>query len=84
MKTHLEDRGNNKKVSLDSDSKLQLSDLISSIEFRISKHYEFIKRDEKVILENIDFHDIVTSAMERINERKAKIGELREFIEYCL
>ena len=84
MKTHLEDSHNNKRVEKDESGKLLLSDLISSVEFRIAKHREFIKRDEQVILDNVYCANIVTDAIERINERKAKISELREFIRYCL
>jgi hypothetical protein len=84
MKTHLEDSNNNKRVKKDEGGKLLLSDVISSVEFRIAKHREFIKRDEQVILDNVDFANIVTDAIERINERRAKIGELKEFIQHCL
>jgi hypothetical protein len=84
MKTHLEDSHNNKRVKKDESGKLFLSDVINSVEFRIAKHREFIKRDEQVILDNVDYANIVTDAIERINERKAKIGELQEFIEHCL
>ena len=84
MKTHLEDLHNNKRVKKDENGKLFLSDVISSVEFRIAKHREFIKRDEQVILDNVDYANIVTDAIERINERRAKIGELQEFTQNCL
>ena len=54
MKTHLEDSHNNKRVKKDESKKLLLSDVISSVEFRIAKHREFIKRDEQVIVDNVD------------------------------
>lgn len=84
MKTHLEDSHNNKRVKKDESGKLLLSDVISSVEFRIAKHREFIKRDEQIIVDNVDCANIVTDAIERINERRAKIGELQEFIQHCL
>lgn len=84
MKTHLEDSHNNKRVKKYESGKLLLYDVISSVEFRIAKHREFIKRDEQVIIDNVGYANIVTDAIERINERKAKIGELKEFIQYCL
>ena len=84
MKTHLEDSHNNKRVKKDESEKLLLSDVISSVEFRIAKHREFIKRDEQVIVDNIEYANIVTDAIERINERRAKVGELKEFIQHCL
>jgi hypothetical protein len=84
MKTHLEDGHNNRRLKADESGKLLPSDVISSVEFRITKHREFIKRDEQVILDNVGFASIVTEAIERINERKAKIGELQEFIQHCL
>lgn len=84
MKTHLEDSHNNNRVKKDESKKLLLSDVISSVEFRIAKHREFIKRDEQVIVDNVDCANIVTDAIERINERRAKIGELQEFIQHCL
>lgn len=84
MKTHLQDSHNNKRVKKDESGKLFLSDVISSIQFRIAKHCEFIKRDEQVIVDNVDCANIVTDAIERINERRAKIGELQEFIQHCL
>lgn len=84
MKTHLEDSHNNKRVTSDESGKLLLSDVISSVEFRIVKHREFIKRDEQIIVDNVDCANIVTDTIERINERRAKIGELQEFIQHCL
>lgn len=84
MKTHLEDSHNNKRVKNDENGKLFLSDVIDSVEFRIVKHREFIKRDEQIIVDNVDCANIITDAIERINERRAKIGELQEFIQHCL
>jgi hypothetical protein len=83
MKTHLEDPHNNKKVKVDN-GKLEMSELISSIEFRIAKHREFQKKDKQVIIDNADFPEIVKDALERILERNIKIKELKEFIEYSL
>jgi len=84
MKTHLEDSYNNKKIETDKNGTLLLSDLINSIQYRIDKHIQYIKYDEQVIIDNIDYTNIITDAIERINERKAKIGELKEFIQLCL
>ena len=53
----------------------------------ISKHREFIKRHEQVILDNVNFANIITDEVNNINERKAKIEELKELkelIEYSL
>ena len=83
MKTHLEDEENNIRIKQDN-GKILLSDIIDSIEFRIIQHKKFIKRDEEEILRHVDCVEIVSKVVERINERKAKIGELREFIKYCL
>jgi hypothetical protein len=84
MKTHLRDRENNIRANIDLDGKIILSELKEIIEFRIAKHNEFIKRDKLIISENVDFPNVVTEAIERINEREAKIGELDEFIKCCL
>lgn len=84
MKTHLEDSHNNKRVKKDESGKLLLSDVISSVEFRIAKHREFQKKDRQVIIDNADFPEIIKDAIERIFERDAKIGELKELIQHCL
>ena len=57
---------------------------MKSIEFRIKKHREFIKRHEEVIIDNVNFANIITDDISKINERKAKIEELKELIEYSL
>jgi len=84
MSTNLEDTHNSRKVTIDENKKLFLSDVIKSIEFRISKHREFIKRHEKIILDNVNFTNIVADEIEKIKERKAKIEELKELLEYSL
>lgn len=84
MKTSLIDSHNNKKVIPNKDGNVQLSEIRDSIRFRISKHYEFIKRDRSIIENNVDFTNIITDAVERINERSVKIRELRELLDYSL
>lgn len=84
MKTHLEDSHNNKQVTFTNDGQVNISVVVDSIEFRIIKHREYIEKDKITILENIDFSNIVQEAVERIIERKAKIGELEELIKYSL
>jgi len=84
MKTFLEDTENNKKVRIDDDGKVLLSEIESSILFRIEKHREFIKRSEETIINNVEFANIITDEIEKINERKAKIGELKELLEYSI
>lgn len=84
MKTHLEDSHNNRKVKKDESGKLLLSDVISTIEFRITKHREFQMKDKQVIINNSGFPEIVKDAVERIFERDAKIGELKELIQHFL
>lgn len=84
MSTNLEDAHNSRKVTIDENKKLFLSDVIKSIEFRISKHREFIKKHEQVIVDNVNFTNIITDEINNINERKAKIEELKELIEYSL
>lgn len=84
MKTHLQDPHNNKRVKKNESGKMFLSDVISSVEFRITKHREFQLKDKQIIIDNVDFPEIVKDAVERIFERNAKIGELKELIQYCL
>ena len=55
MKTHLEDTNNNKKVKLDENGKINLSDIKTSVEFRIMKHREYIKKSEQTIIDNVVF-----------------------------
>jgi len=59
---------------------------VKSIEFRISRHREFMKRHEQVILvlDNVNFANIITDEINNINERKAKIEELKVLLQYSL
>lgn len=84
METHLEEDYDNKRVKKDEFGKFSSSELIKSIESRIVQHRELIKRDEGLIYDGVDCVEVVTSSIERIKERNAKIGELRELIEDCL
>ena len=84
MLTYLKDTENNICVIEDDSGKMLKSDIIRSIEYRIAKHLEHNKRDEHGVLGNVSFGNAITSAKERIKERQAKIGELKEFIKYCL
>ena len=76
MKTHLEDTNNNKKVKLDENGKINLSDIKTSVEFRIMKHREYIKKSEQTIIDNVDCANIITLEIEKINEREANIAGL--------
>lgn len=84
MKTNLQDKNNNRPVSPDADGKVLVADVIQSLKYRIKKHQEYIDKESQTVVENIDCIDIATAAMERINERQVKIGELQEIIDCCL
>jgi hypothetical protein len=79
MKTTLED--DNIRLSLPPEIR---SEIIKSLEHRIEMHRSHIKRNQQAILDNVEFSNIVTEEIERLNERKAKVGELQEIIKYCL
>lgn len=84
MNTNLKDPENNLKLLHDDIGKIQLSNVIECINFRILKHKEFIKKHQIMIARNIDFINIITDEANKINERKAKIEELRELIKHSL
>jgi len=81
-RTTLRDSENNKLISADENNKLLLSDVVSSVRFRISKHLEFITRDFELIKNNIGYTEIIAEALERIKSRQDKIDELEEFLRY--
>jgi predicted ribosome quality control (RQC) complex YloA/Tae2 family protein len=81
-RTTLRDSENNKLISADENNKLLLSDVVSSVRFRISKHREFITRDFELIKNNIGYTEIIAEALERIKSRQDKIDELEEFLRY--
>ena len=81
-RTTLRDSENNKLISADENNKLLLSDVVSSVRFRISKHLEFIARDFELIKNNIGYTEIIAEALERIKSRQDKIDELEEFLRY--
>lgn len=83
-RTTLQDAENNKRVKKDESDKLFLSDVISSVKFRIAKHRQFIERDYETIQNNIGFSNIIDDALIRIKSREDKIDELNEFLEHCL
>lgn len=83
-RTTLRDPENNKRVKEYENGKLLRSEVISSIEFRIEKHLEFIKREYKTIKDNIGFSNIIEDSLIRIKSREDKIDELNEFLEHCL
>lgn len=84
MKTYLEDSVNNRIVKVDENGKVFLSEIKKSIEHRIAKHMEYIDEDILYIKENFYLAELVLEKAERINERYAKIGELKEFLEFSL
>ena len=45
--TTLEDSENNIEINIDEKGNCSVSDVVKSIEFRIKKHREFIKRDRE-------------------------------------
>lgn len=51
------------------------------IVLRMKKHVEKIEIDKVVIIDNIDFPDIVSKAIERIKSRQAKIEEIEEILQ---
>jgi predicted ribosome quality control (RQC) complex YloA/Tae2 family protein len=81
--TTLEDPENNREITIDESGNCSIPDVVKSIEFRIKKHREFIKRDREVITDNIEYFNIISDATKRIEHRIAKIAELKELLE-CL
>ena len=79
--TTLEDPENNREISIDESGNCSISDVVKSIEFRIKKHREFIKRDREVITDNVEYFNIISDAVKRIEHRTAKIAELTELIQ---
>lgn len=54
--------------------------LVNSINLRVEKHKEHIKRDRQLIVDNLLFVNIVNDAHERIKDRLAKIEEAMEIL----
>jgi predicted ribosome quality control (RQC) complex YloA/Tae2 family protein len=79
--TTLGDPENNIEIEIDDSGNCPVSNVIKSIEFRIKKHREFIKRDRKTITDNIEYFNIISEATKRIEHRTAKIAELTELLE---
>jgi predicted ribosome quality control (RQC) complex YloA/Tae2 family protein len=79
--TTLEDPENNREIKVYVNGSCSVSDVVKSIEFRIKKHREFIKRDREVIKDNAEYLNIISDAIKRIEHRTAKIAELTELIE---
>ena len=52
------------------------------IVLRMKKHIEKIEIEKGVIIDNIDFPEIVSKANERIKSRQAKVEELEEILQY--
>ena len=81
--TTLEDPENNREITIDEFGNCSIPDIIKSIEFRIKKHREFIKRDREVIVNNVEYLNMISDAVKRIEHRTTKVSELTELIE-CL
>lgn len=79
--TTLEDPENNREIKIYENGSCSVSDVVKSIEFRIKKHREFIKRDREVIKDNVEYFNIISDAAKRIEHRMAKIAELTELIQ---
>ena len=79
--TTLEDPENNREVKVYANGSCSVSDVIKSIEFRIKKHREFIKRDREIIKDNVEYLNIMSDAIERIDQRNLKIAELTELLQ---
>lgn len=80
--TSLIDIENNLKNFIDNNNAIIKEEIKNSINFRIEKHREFIKKSKAVIIENIDYLNIVEAESNKIIARKNKINELRELAEY--
>lgn len=78
--TTLEDPENNREINIDEKGNCSVSDVVKSIEFRIKKHREFIKRDREAITNNVEYFNIISDAIERIHQRNLKIAELTELL----
>jgi hypothetical protein len=78
--TTLEDPENNREINIDEKGNCPVSDVVKSIEFRIKKHREFIKRDREAITDNVEYFNIISDAAKRIEHRMAKIAELTELL----
>jgi hypothetical protein len=78
--TTLEDPENNREINIDEKGNCSVSDVVKSIEFRIKKHREFIKRDREAIADNVEYVNIMSDAIERIHQRNLKIAELTELL----
>lgn len=53
------------------------------IEERISIHRKKIEEHRQLIIDHIDFPNIVNELNEKINFRLAKIEEAEQILEYC-
>jgi hypothetical protein len=80
--TSLVDIENNLKIFTDNNNAKIIDEIKNSINFRIQKHREFIKKSKSVIIDNIDYLNIVETETNKIIARKNKIIELRELAEY--
>jgi hypothetical protein len=80
--TSLIDFENNLKIKTDINNKIIIGEIKDTINFRIKKHREFIKKSKAIILENIDYLNIVEDETNKIVARKNKINELRELAEF--
>lgn len=80
--TSLVDIENNLKIFTDNINAKIIDEIKNSINFRIQKHREFIKKSKSVIIDNIDYLNIVETETNKIIARKNKIIELRELAEY--
>jgi len=57
-----------------------ISNMGYELMFRIEKHRMFIKKHKHAIIDNVNFANIITDEIKNINERKAKIEELKELM----
>lgn len=80
--TSLIDIENNLKVNTDHNNAIFMEEIKNSLNFRIEKHREFINKSKAVIIDNIDYLNIVEAETNKIIARKNKIYELRELAEY--
>nr|WP_315254505.1 hypothetical protein [uncultured Flavobacterium sp.] len=80
--TSLIDIENNLKIFINNNNAIIVDEIKNSINFRIEKHREFIKKSKAVIIDNIDYLNIVEAETNKIIARKNKINELRELAEY--
>lgn len=68
--------------ALDKNEELSKKRVKEEILLRMKRHLDKIEEEKRVIIDNIDFPDIVSKANERIKSRQAKIEEIEDILQY--